>query len=232
MTYLLLLALVLVAGFVSFHLIQAIERRSVAQLFFGIGFILLGLGFLAQLILGFSFDEFAAKLFYWTRGSVTIAWLGLSLLLYLYPQRSFTRWLCWALIIASLAIFGFIFMTRITAAQHWYSVVHPIYGQIDDLLATNRPTRWGAFGLNVLGLGALMAGLVFFLRDRRSTVRWIAASLMVIGAFGLFVPIYWPPGEANFLFYLSELAIPVAMFLGLKTMSWQAPNTVPKGKST
>ncbi|MCL5429712.1 MAG: hypothetical protein M1347_07950 [Chloroflexi bacterium] len=221
MAYLLLLALVMVAGIVFIQLSRAASLRSVSQNFFGIGFIFLGFGLLAEIILGFTLDEYAAKLFYLARGTLALAWLGQGLLLFLFPGRPILRWLNYALVIGSLGMFVLILVSQVTTAQDWYSPASPIYGQIGDLLATNRPTRWGTFGLNLFGSAILIAGPLYFLfiqSVHRTAVKIVAAVLIAFSAIGLFFPLYWPPAKADPFFYLIELLAPVALFVGLNNL--------------
>jgi hypothetical protein len=232
MTYLLLLALVVTAGFVTYYFTQAFRNRSLSKLFFGIGFIFLGLGLISQLVLGFDLDESAAKWFYWARGSMTLAWLGMGMLPFIPRLRPFSRWIIWAVVAASLAMFALDIATHITATEGWYSVARPVYGQIGDLLATNRPTRWGALALNLFGVGMLVFGAFSYrLRsDKRQAPNWLGLALITVGAVGLFVPLYWPPLDSSLLFYLSELAVPIAMFVGLNALASQNSPTEVNGR--
>ncbi len=221
MSYLLLLALVLVTGFVCIRFPRGAQKTP-SELFFTAGFVFIGLGLLAELILAFTLDETAAKLFYWARGSMAIAWVGQGMLLALFPGQQRIRWLSIALLVSSFVMMALVFLTQVTAAQDWYSTAKPIYGQIGDLLATNRPTRWGALGLNLYGLVILLAGpfdALFSRSTNRNITNVLASFLVVIGAIGLFIPLYWLPSQGDLSFYAVELLAPVALFIGFSKLT-------------
>ena len=222
MAYLLLLALVFVAGIASILFFQEVKPLSPPRLIFAIGFTLLGVGLLAEIALGFTLDESAARLFYWARGSLVLAWFGQGMLTLLFPGLPATRWLNYGLILASIAMLVLVLAAQITGAQGWYSLSRPIYSQIGDLLATNRPTRWGALALNLYGLALLVSGpvyLSFFQSFHRTKAYWRAAVLTVISAISLFAQFYWPPTEASLYFYLAELITPISLFVGLRKLT-------------
>jgi hypothetical protein len=122
-----------------------------------------------------------------------------------------------------LVLVGF---TQMTEAQNWYSTARPIYAQIDDLLATNRPTRWGALAMNILGVGALLYSVFQSFTGSRSL---LVSTLLFIAAMGFLLPIYLPLQTANALFYLIELLPLVLLFAGLE-LSRAAP-AKRRGKS-
>ncbi len=219
MSYLLLLALVLVAGFICIQLSLPASKRNPSQTFLLIALILMGAGLVSELILGFALDETAAKVFFWARGSLVLAWFGQSLLLALFPNDRRIRWLSIGVLAASLGLLVLVFLLHITAAVDWYSPAKPIYGQIGDLLATNRPVRWGSFVLNLYGAIILVAGSAYFIfmaHSKSDLAIWIAAILVAFGAIFFIVPLYFPPSSADLVFYLNELLAPIVFFAGLR----------------
>jgi len=224
MPYFLLFELVLVAGFISIQLSLPADKRNPSQTFLLFALILLGTGLVSELVLGFALDETAAKVFFWARGSLALAWFGQSLLLALFPNDRRIRWLSMGILAASLGLLVLVFLLHITAAVDWYSAVKPIYGQIGDLLATNRPARWGAIAMNMYGLVALIAGsaYAFFSRPHKpDPMRFIATLLIVLGATILFVLLYLPPKVSDLSFYLCELFAPVALFIGIREINFR-----------
>lgn len=219
MSYPSLLALVLVAGFISIQLSLPASKRSPSQTFLLVALMLLAAGLFSELILGFALDETAAKVFFWARGSLVLAWFGQSFLLSLFPNDRRIRWLSMGIMIVSLGLLLLVFLLHITEAVDWYSTAKPIYGQIGDLLATNRPVRWGALIMNLYGLIAVIAGSAYALysRPRKSDpMLFLATLLIVLGAAFLFVLLYLPSKVSNLSFYLCELFAPVALFIGLR----------------
>lgn len=221
MSYLLLLALVLVAAFICIQVSLPVSKRSPSQTSLLIGLFFLSIGLVAELVLGFALDETAVRLFYWARGSLALAWFGQSLLLFLFPNNPRIRWLSIAVVVGSIGLFALIFISRVTAAQDWYSTAKPIYGQMGDLIATNRPTRWGSIVLNLYGLLILIAGPVYLLFSKplKSELSlWRPPLLIALGAIMLYVPLYLTSSASSLGFYLVELFGPVALFVGLRTL--------------
>lgn len=230
MGYLLLLALVVVAGIASVQMARAAEQRSTSQLFFATGFIFIGLGLLAQLALRFSLDENSVRLFYWARGTMALAWFGQGLLVFLLPEHRAARGLSIGLVVAALVTLGLTLMTAVTEAQSWYSTSQPIYGQVGDLLATNRPTRWGALALNIYGVTLLTIGSISWLRQTAPQARtWVTAGMIVLGGLALFAPLYFHPAESN-LTFMMELLAPVLLFLGLSGLTASEPSLGSKAR--
>lgn len=232
MSYLLLLALVLVAGFSCIQASLPMSKRSPSQTFLLFGLVFIAIGLASELVLGFALDETAAKIFYWVRGSLVLAWLGQSLLLFHFPNDPRMRWLSMAIVVASVGLLVLVFLSHITAAVDWYSPAKPIYGQIHDLLATNRPTRWGSLALNLYGLLILVAGPVYLLFSKplkRKLSHRGPPLLIAFGAIMLFSPLYLTSSIPNFSFYLVELFGPVFIFIGLENLT--SLSFKPSGKT-
>jgi len=234
MPYLLLLALVLVAAFICVQISLPVGKRSPSQTFLLIGLFFLSIGLVTELVLGFALDERAVRLFYWARGSLALAWFGQSLLLFLFPNNPRIRWLSIAVVVGSIGLFALVLISRVTAAQDWYSTAKPIHGQMGDLLATNRPTRWGSITLNLYGLITLAAGpvyLLFLQPSKRDLSHWGPPLLIALGAIMLYVPLYLTSSAPSLGFYLVELFGPVALFAGLKNFTWHSLRTGGKRKT-
>lgn len=210
MAYLLLLGF-----FCSVAFVYSTPGRGTARLAAQMGFSLLALGLLAQLELGFRLDENFARLFYLARYLLAAAWLGLAAWLLLNPKHKWADKAFWALGAASVAGLVLIGATQVTRAQDWFQPAVPAYSQIHELLATNRPVRWGAAALSAAGLLALLAGAASLLR--RGGL-WPAAALAA-GAMALAAPLLWPPRAATLAFYAVELAAPILLYAGLLALA-------------
>jgi hypothetical protein len=205
------MAYLLLLGFLgSLAFIYAAPGRGPARLATQLGFGLLAVSLLAQLVLSFDLEASFARLFYLARYMLAAAWLGLALLLALFPKHSLAKPAIWALAAASAASLVLIGATQLTQAQDWYQPAAPAYSQIHELLATNRPTRWGAAALSIAGLFALVVGVVSLLRSRQF---WRAA-LLAAGVAALAAPLLWSPRLADLAFYAVETAAPLLLCLG------------------
>jgi hypothetical protein len=212
MAYLLLLAFVCCASFTVLLSSQTSPKRNIA-LVLGFGF--LSLSLLMQLVLGFHLDESAAKLFYLSRFVLVPAWLGLAVW---FPRLEPTRQKKLAATLALVSSAGLILIgnTAITRATDWYTPELPIYPQISDLLATNRPTRWLAGSLSAAGLAALAIGSLYTATKLRI---WPRAIPVLAAIVLLALPILWPPAAWSPAGYMLE-ALPV--FLLFFGFSWLA----------
>jgi hypothetical protein len=105
-----------------------------------------------------------------------------------------------------------VILAPITRAEDWFAPGQPIYGQLSDLLATNRPLRWGALLLNLYGAGALaMTAARAARRGWQPAQRGLCT---LAGAALLLAPVYWPPQDANAAFFLVEAIGPLLLFIG------------------
>ena len=226
MFYLLLLALVCVIGITTILISRATDKRATDSVFIIVGFVLLALSLVAQLALGFALDELFAKLFYWARISTALAWLGLGVLFLVQPRMQSMRWLVIGIPVATIFMLALVGLTQVTDAQDWYSSAQPIYAQINDLLATNRPTRWGSLALNIFGAGALLYSAFLILTGFR---KLLVSGLLALAAIGFLLPIYLPLQTANTLFFMIELLPPLLLFAGLELLRVVA--AAPRRKS-
>ncbi len=217
MAYFLLLALVFTVGFIFLLPRSRPSSRSLAVASFTAGLVFLSIGFLTQLVLGFHLDNSSAQLFYWTREMLALAWFGHAVLLLLFGDKPQLRWLTYTLIAGSLLSLVLVGATQVTKAEDWFRPERPIYVQIGDLLATNRPTRWGGWLLNAYGAIGLVGGAAYLL-VMRTQKKWKGSSfaplLLAAGAVALLLPMLWPPQVANALFYILEFTGPPLLFLG------------------
>lgn len=215
MAYLLLLACVYSFSIVILLFQDAERRRSAALSAFGLGFTFLAIGYAAQGALKIELSAEAARLFYWARLMLPLAWLGQGAMLLAFPENKWLRWAARALASASLAALLLVAFTQITNAEDWFRTENTIYAQISDLLATNRPTRWLALALNVYGSAGLIASAIYVARR----TRWLPAILIAAGAAWLTAAFYVAPLQPTPAFYLAELFAPIALYAGLRALS-------------
>ena len=207
MAYLLLLGLVASIGLIA--LLSPKITNPASRNSFIVGLVLISIGFLEQLVLGFALDENAARLFYWSRQMLALAWIGHGFLLFLLPNQSKTRWFTYGLIAASFLSLALVGGTQITKAESWFRPTIPIYAQITDLLATNRPTRWLAWLLNLYGGLSLIGGAIFLISKGKTKLLYFAP---ILAAAALLQPILLSPQESNYSFYVIELTVLVAIY--------------------
>jgi hypothetical protein len=219
MAYLLLLGLIFIVGFIFliFPTKKSPQRNANISFVIGLGF--LGLGLLTEMVLSFHLNADSARLFYWSREMLALAWLGHGVLLLLFGSPKKTQGLTVALVFASALSLILIGATQVTKAEDWFRPAFPIFTQIGELLATNRPTRWGSWLLNTYGALALVGGAIYFLISRKkNTFSSLGALLLPIGAFAYLAPFIWPPQTENPLIYIVEFGVPVLLYLGYSTL--------------
>lgn len=216
MDHWLLLALVYSLGFTILILSPVGKKHSTAALTFGVGFACLTASLALEIVLRFELQDWAARGFYWARSTLTLAWLGLGAVMSVWPGKRYWRWAVWSLAATSLLALAMLALTPLTRAEDWFTPSAPVYGQLGDLLATNRPIRWSALLLNLVGATALAGGVLysFIVNKDRSWTAMVRTGCLVAGAILLFFPIYWPPTEANALFILIEALPPLLLFAG------------------
>ncbi len=221
MAYFLLLALLFTVSFIFLLPTSSQSSRAQAIASLVAGLVFLAIGFSTQLVLGFHLDNNSALLFYWAREMLALAWFGHAVLVLLFGDKPQLRWLTYALIAGSLLSLVLVGATQVTKAEDWFRPAQPIYAQIGDLLATNRPTRWGAWLLNAYGTAALLGGSAYLL-SLHARKKWkgagLAPLLLMAGAVVLLLPMIWPPRESNAPFYLVELAGPLAIYFGFANL--------------
>ena len=212
-----LLALATTLSMAIVLLSHAAPKRSVPWLVFGIGYLFLAASLTGEIVLAFEFQDWAARGFYWARIMLAVAWLGQGYLLLNWPRNKYLNYATWGLIAASLVSLVMITFTPITRAEDWFSPSQPIYRQLGEVLATNRPTRWGGLLLNLYGMAGLICGAIYtYLVGKKE--EWMTTArraFVVLGALLLIIPIYWPPTEGTVIFLCSAVFAPILLFMGV-----------------
>ncbi len=207
--YWLLLALVFAGGFAILILQAARSTDDSSQFLLGGGLLALAVLLGVQIGLRFALDESLVKLFYWGRVMLLAAWLGHGYACLAVPGNSRLAKLTSALLVASVAALALALSTPLTQAQAWYAPAAPIYTQLGDLLATNRPTRWLAVALNLYGLAAICAAL-WLERNQRAAQTWAGA--VALAAVGLLVFAWAAPSPDLPHLYALEFLPPFLLF--------------------
>lgn len=223
MDYWLLLALVYTIGFAALVFESGEKNETPTRLALCAGLALLAFSLLCELVLGFEFQDWAVRGFYWARVAVGLAWLGHGFMLKAWPSNPNLQRGTWVLVGASLLALALVIFAPVTRAEDWFVPSQPIYGQLSDLLATNRPLRWGALALNIYGAAAIAIHAVLTLRRaERDRLRALCA---VAGTALLLAPVYWPPRSADPAFFFTEAIAPILLFLAIDSA---APHGVTK----
>jgi hypothetical protein len=208
-------------------------KRGAHLLFWGIGLVLYGIGTLTEVIMLFTYNELALKLWYLCGAMLTAAWLGQGTINLLVRRRGITTTLNIILIIVSLLALVLVLVAPITPAAANYNPAQPLSAQYKDILTRSGIVVLLTILLNVYGTFTLVGGAIYsayiFWRKRVLFNRMVGNILIAAGAMlpaigGSFLKM----GLPDFL-YLSEFLGVILMYIGFL----QATATVPvKSAST
>jgi len=203
-------------------------KRTNHLLFWGIGLVFYGLGTLTEVILTFTFSEWAIKLWYLSGAMLTAAWLGQGTVYLLVRKRVVARSLAVVLVILSLISLGLMIAAPITPEAVSYDVSQPASAQYKEILVRNGATIGLTILLNVYGTIALVGGAIYsaylFWRKKVLAKRMVGNILIAAGALmpamaGSFVK----AGLVDWL-YVSELIGVILMYAGfLLAMAERTP---------
>ncbi len=193
-------------------------KRTNHLLFWGIGLVFYGLGTLTEVILTFTFSEWAIKLWYLSGAMLTAAWLGQGTVYLLVRKRGVARSLAVVLVILSLISLGLMIVAPITSETVSYDVSQMASTQYKEILVRNGATIGLTILLNVYGTIALVGGAIYsaylFWRKKVLAKRMVGNILIAAGALmpamaGTFVK----AGLVDWL-YVSELIGVILMYAG------------------
>ena len=202
-------------------------RRGAHLLIWSIGLLLYGIGTLTEVILLFSFNTLALKLWYLSGAMLTAAWLGQGTINLLVHRRGIAPALNIILTIVSLLALALILLAPITPAAASFNPAQPVSAQYGDILTRSGAIIALTILLNIYGTLTLVGGAIYsafiFWRKKVLFNRMIGNILIAIGALmpaigGSFLKI----GLPDFL-YLSEFLGVILMYIGFL----QATVTVP-----
>jgi hypothetical protein len=202
-------------------------KRGLHLLFWGIGLVLYGIGTLTEVLMMFTYNELALKLWYLCGAMLTAAWLGQGTINLLVRRRGVASILNIILITISLLAVVMVLLAPVTPAAATYNIAQPASAQYKDILTRSGGVVLLTILLNIYGTFTLVGGAVYsayiFWRKRVLFNRMIGNILIAIGAImpamgGSFLRM----GLPDFL-YLSEFLGLILMYIGFL----QATATVP-----
>jgi hypothetical protein len=195
-----------------------LRRRGAHLLFWTIGLLFYGIGTLAEVILGFTFNGLVLKLWYLSGAMLTAAWLGQGTI-HLLVRKGRLAWILTGLLAAvSILAATLILLPPLSTAAPAYQLTQAISSQYKQFLTRGSLTIILTILLNIYGTLTLVGGAIYsaiiFWRKRVMLNRMIGNILIAAGALapamaGSFVRM----GLADAL-YLSELIGVVLMYIG------------------
>ena len=208
-------------------------RHGAHLLLWSIGLVLYGIGTLTEVIMLFTFNAIALKLWYLSGAMLTAAWLGQGTINLLVRRRGIAPTLNIILIIVSLLAVGVVLLAPITPAAASYNLTQPLSAQYKDILTRSGIMVLLTILLNTYGTLTLVGGAIYsafiFWRKKVLFNRMVGNILIAVGAIlpalgGSFINM----GLPDFL-YLSEFLGAILMYIGFL----QATVTLPvKATST
>jgi hypothetical protein len=193
-------------------------KHGAHLLLWGIGLVLYGIGTLAEVIMLFTYNEAALKLWYLCGAMLTAAWLGQGSINLLVRRRGVARTLNILLVAASLFALALVMLAPATPAAATYNNAQPISAQYKDILTRSGGTVFLTILLNIYGTFTLVGGAIYsayiFWRKKVLFNRMTGNILIAAGAFlpamgGSFLRM----GLPDFL-YLSEFLGVILMYFG------------------
>jgi hypothetical protein len=208
-------------------------RHGTYLLFWGIGLVMYGIGTFSEVVMLFTFNELALKLWYLCGAMLTAAWLGQGTVNLLVRRQGIAPILNIILIIISLIALVLVLLAPVTPAAANFNPAQPLSAQYKDILTRSGIVVLLTILLNIYGTLTLVGGAAYsayiFWRKRILFNRMIGNILIAAGALmpaigGSFLKL----GLPDFL-YLSEFLGVILMYIGFL----QAISTVPvKSTST
>ncbi|OGN96127.1 MAG: hypothetical protein A2Z71_10160 [Chloroflexi bacterium RBG_13_50_21] len=193
-------------------------RHGSHLLLWSIGLVLYGIGTLTEVIMLFTFNALALKLWYLSGAMLTAAWLGQGTINLLMRRRGITPALNIILVIVSLLAVVLVIMAPVTSAAASYNPAQPLSAQYKDILTRSSMVVVLTILLNTYGTFTLVGGALYsafiFWRKRVLFNRMVGNILIAAGAIlpamgGTFIKI----GLPDFL-YLSEFLGVILMYIG------------------
>jgi hypothetical protein len=202
-------------------------KKGKYLLFWGIGLVFYGLGTLTEVILGFTFNELALKIWYLSGAMLTAAWLGQGTVFLLVRRRGVAEGLAVVLVLVSLVAAVLVLMAPVTSAAASYNPSQPVSTQYKDILVRTAPVIILTILLNIYGTIGLVGGALYsaylFWRKKVLLNRMLGNILIAAGALmpamaGTLIQ----AGLVDWL-YVSEFFGVVLMYLGFLQATAPAP---------
>ena len=194
------------------------ERHGAHLLLWTIGLVLYGIGTLTEVIMLFTFNAIALKLWYLSGAMLTAAWLGQGTINLLVRRKGIAPTLNIILLIVSLLAVVLVFMAPITSAAASFNPAQPLSAQYRDILTRSGGITLLTILLNAYGTFTLVGGAIYsayiFWRKRVLFNRMVGNILIAVGAIlpaigGSFIKM----GLPDFL-YVSEFLGAILMYIG------------------
>jgi len=193
-------------------------RHGAHLLLWCIGLVLYGIGTLTEVIMLFTFNPIALKLWYLSGAMLTAAWLGQGTVNLLVRRRGISPTLNIILTIVSLLAVVLVFMAPITSAAASFNPGQPLSTQYKDILTRSGIVVLLTILLNIYGTLTLVGGAIYsafiFWRKKVLFNRMVGNILIAAGAIlpamgGSFIQM----GLPDFL-YVSEFLGAILMYIG------------------
>ncbi len=194
-------------------------RGGLHLLFWGAGLVLYGLGTLTEVWLGFTFNEYALKIWYLCGAMLTAAWLGQGTVNLLVRRPGLAKVLNITLAVVSLAALVLMLAAPVDAAKAaGFNPAEPASAQYRGILTRSGLTVLLTILLNIYGTLTLVGGAIYsaFLFWRKKVLANRLLGNILIAAGGLMPAMggtFVAAGMVDLL-YLSELAGVILMFFG------------------
>ena len=212
------------------------QRGGLHLLFWTIGLVLYGLGTLTEVVMLFTFNALALKVWYLSGAMLTAAWLGQGSVNLLVRKRGTARVLNISLLIVSLAALLLIFFAPITAAAASFNPSDPVSSQYKEILVRSGLITFLTIFLNLYGTVTLVGGATYsaflFWRKKVLLNRMLGNILIAAGAL-------MPAMGGSFLkaglpdwLYLSEFLGVLVMYVGFVQATAPQPAQAAAAVST
>lgn len=201
--------------------LQRYRRRGGAHLlWWGMGLAWYGLGTLAEVVLGLTFNAWVLKLWYLSGAMLTAAWLGQGTVFLLLRRGRWARGSAWVLLAVSLVAAALVFSAPILPAAADFQPALPVSSQYQDILGRSGLMLTLTILLNLYGTLTLVGGAIYsaylFWRKQVLLERMVGNILIAAGALSPAMGgSLLRAGLADWL-YVSELLGAVLMFLGFR----------------
>jgi hypothetical protein len=192
-------------------------RGGAHLLVWGIGLVFFGLGTAMEVVLGFTFNALALKLWYLSGAMLTAAWLGQGSVNLLWRRHHIAQITNILLTLVSLAALGLILVAPIHSAASFHPSI-PVSTQYKDILTRNGLTVAMTILLNTYGTFTLIGGALYsaFLFWRKKVLfNRMVGNMLIAG--GAMLPAlggsFLKAGFPDWL-YLSEFSGVILMYVG------------------
>jgi hypothetical protein len=195
-----------------------LKKGGMHLLLWSVGMLLYTLSTSAELVLTFTFNEWALKIWYIAGAILVAAWLGQGTVHLLFRNGKATIVLTYILMALSALAIVLVIMAPLTAAQAGYDITHPTSEQYKSILTRGGITILLTVLFNIYGTITLVGGALYsaflFWRKQVLANRMFGNILIAAGALspalaGTFIK----AGMLDFL-YLSDFLGATLMFIG------------------